>query len=153
VHLRRALILFGVVLALAALAASVSEPRRDRARQAPPTASAAPPQRPAPPPRTVSFDAAGPKTNRRVHVGDHLTVVVNAPESGQAELSGLGLSAPVDPDTPARFDVLAERAQKVEVLYVPAGAGPPERAGTLQISEPGSARSGGRPSRTTAPDR
>jgi hypothetical protein len=153
VHLRRALILFAVVLALAALAASVSEPRRARERESPPVAKGAPPPHAASAPRMIVFTADGPHRTRRLRVGDHVGVVVRASEPGEVELGGLGLSAPVDPATPARFDVLAERPQKVSVLYTPSGTSAPGRAGTLAISERGSARSGGRSSRTTAPDR
>jgi hypothetical protein len=154
VHLRRALILFGVVLALAALAASISEPRHDAQKQGSPSAAAAPPPHsvPAQPP-TVHFDASGPRQSKRLRVGSHVTVAVAVPESGQVDLEGLGLGSSAEPDTPALFDVLADHPMRVTVVFTPASATRGDTVGTLTVSARGSARSGGRSSRTTAPDR
>jgi hypothetical protein len=154
VHLRRALILFGVVLALAALAASISEPRHNSQRQGSPSATAAPPPHSAPAqPPTVHFDASAPKQSKRLRVGSHVTVAVAVPEAGQVDLQGLGLSDSAEPDTPATFDVLADHPVRVTVVFTPAGATSGDTVGTLTISARGSARSGGRSSKTTAPDR
>jgi hypothetical protein len=42
----------------------------------------------------------------RVHLGDQLQLAVAAERADQVEVRGLGALGEVDPDTPARFDLL-----------------------------------------------
>ena len=143
VDLRRALLLFAIVLGLAALVASVTRPSQDaeaeRAERPSMPAAAAP--RPEARPLTVSFSAGGVSTTRRVPVAGPATVLVEARVPGQAELLGLGLTAPVAPATPARFEVLADQPGRYPVIFTPAAGGVRTRPGTLVVTRPrGSAR-------------
>jgi hypothetical protein len=142
VHLRRALLLFAIVLGMAALVASLSRPleeRRDDSAQSdtreaePPTASPTP----APNlPEALSFEAAENET-MRLRAGDPATVEVAVEEPGSVEIPGMGLSAAADPATPARFDVLANRPGHYELLFTPAGGNPSEPAGRLVVTSAG----------------
>jgi hypothetical protein len=60
-------------------------------------------------------------------------VAVEVDRPGLVELEGLGLSAPAEPLTPARFDVLVARPGSFPVTFVPAGRGDPARVGTLVV--------------------
>jgi hypothetical protein len=149
VHLRRALLLFAIVLGLAAIAASVSRPREERSDQPVPA--------PGFPPRTetektptvspgnadpgesiaqVSFGRGGRKATRRVAAGQATTVLVEVGEPGQVEIPDLGLSAPGDPLTPARFEIYRSKSGAHEVLFTPAAGDESRQVGTLAI-EPG----------------
>ena len=153
-HLRRALLLFAIVLGLAALAASVSRPLEER--------SGAPTTRPEPAPPTapetqetarVGFSTGPPTERRRLEPGRAAVVTVEADEAGEVSLEGLGMNATAGPLTPARFDVLASEPITATVRFTPAGADEPQLVGTLEVSERGSARSGGRSATPTEPDR
>ena len=144
-HLRRALLLFAIVLGLAAVAASVS--RTDRSRPAPApakpqsstetarpgTAPSAP--RPAPDPgsRTLRFEQGGRPEVRKLAAGHAATVVVAVRSAGQAEIRGLEDSLDADPATPASFDVFRTQPGSFPVLFHPARGGGPERVGTLRV--------------------
>lgn len=114
-ELRRALLLFAIVLGLAAIAASVSRPARDgegdRSRpgaagegggaQAPAGAQTGTTPE-------FHFDAGmAERPTRYLPGGRAATVIVAVDEPGEVELGGLGLTAPADPLTPARFELLA----------------------------------------------
>jgi hypothetical protein len=142
VHLRRALLLFAIVLGMAALVASLSRPleeRRDDSAQReprqprPPTASPTPaPERPS----ALSFEASENET-MRLRAGEAATLEVSVDEAGSVEIPGMGLSAPAGPVTPARFDVLASRPGRYELLFTPAGGNPSEPAGRLVVTSAG----------------
>jgi hypothetical protein len=121
-HLRRAVLLMAMVLAVVALAeALVPVPRERRAerRQPPP---------PAPPPRaavdvrtiTVRYPARGPIRPVRVAAGTHVVLEVATAAAGEASVAGLGLVQPAEPDSPARFDILADRPGTYTVDFDPA---------------------------------
>ena len=140
-HLRRALLLFAIVLGMAALVASLSRPieqrRTDTApRQArepgPPTASPGPALGLRPP---VSFDAAENRS-KKLPAGVAATIEVDVPEPGLVEIPGLGLTAAADPDTPARFDVFTPRPGRYELLFTPAKDDRAKPAGTLVVTSP-----------------
>jgi hypothetical protein len=107
VHLRRALLLFAIVLGMAALAASLSRPVEDRSEPERPAVQAprdTGPATAAPAPATgprepVSLDAAKDES-RRLRAGSAATVEVSVTEPGSVEIPGLGLSAEADPLTP-----------------------------------------------------
>jgi hypothetical protein len=139
VHLRRALLLFAIVLGLAAVAASVSRPRDD----SPPTeALRPPPTTPTvePAPDTGSdraelfFDVSVPARHglRPDQAG---TVYVSVPAAGQVTIPDLGLNMAADPVTPARFEVLTPRAGRYPISFDPAGPGEAIRAGTVVVAE------------------
>lgn len=135
-ELRRALLLFAIVLGLAAIVTSVSRPdrpERDDGSALPNTAEPeAGPEplggRPAP----ISFTAVEP-TTRRLEAGRPATVLVKVPEPGEVRLGGLGLSAPADRLTPARFEILERRPGDYEVRFTPAGSSEERAAGILRI--------------------
>jgi hypothetical protein len=141
VHLRRALLLFAIVLGLAAIAASVSRPREessDRSDSPPPSSTdrdptvspgSAPVSQPA---AEVTFDATR-EQKRRISVRQPATVLVEVDEPGQVEIEELGLSGAADPLTPARFEVFATQAGRYELSFVAAGTDEEESAGTLVV--------------------
>ena len=135
-ELRRALLLFAIVLGVAAIVTLVSSPERAQRDDgsglpdaANPSAGPGPLGRKAPP---ISFSAAEP-TVRRLEAGRPATVSVKVPAPGQVELKGLGLSAAAEPLTPARFEVLERRPGRYEVRFTPAAGGEPRGGGTLRI--------------------
>ena len=134
-HLRRALLLFAIVLGLAALAAGVAQPRDD-ARRGDPSAVPAPTATPgarAPATPEVELSVAGTNRTRRLELGRSATVIVKVSEPGEVSIPGLGLVAPAEPLTPARFDVLAGRPGRHRVAFRPAGGGDPRTVGDLLV--------------------
>jgi hypothetical protein len=147
VHLRRALLLFAIVLGLAAIAASVSRPPDDSperaARPAPPPATereetptiAPGSATPAEPTKELMFDAER-EQDRRLDVGQPATVVVEVGEAGLVEIPQLGVSAPAEPLTPARFEVLVHEARTLMIVFTPVEDDTPRPAGVLVVDEP-----------------
>ena len=138
VHLRRALLLFAIVLGTAALVASLSRPvedRRERGRPAepgPPTATPPPSSRPEEP---GSVEAANDES-RRMRAGEAATLEVTVTEPGDVAIPDLGLSAPAAPLTPARFEVLPPEPGDYEIVFTAAGA-EAEPAGRLVVTSAG----------------
>jgi hypothetical protein len=147
VHLRRALLLFAVVLGLAAVAASVSRPRQETNRRAvppgfpPPTqpqkAPTVAPGSATPPGRAVELVfRAGRDRTRRLEPGRAATVVVEVDEPGHVEIRDLGVTQSAEPLTPARFEVLTSRSGRYPISFTPAGDDREEEAGTLVVRPP-----------------
>jgi hypothetical protein len=142
VHLRRALLLFAIVLGLAAVAASVSR-QGEESSDAPPPASdrREPPIAPgsseldAETAATVELDASADQ-RRRAPAGRPTTLLVEVDEPGLVEIPDLGESAPGDPVTPARFELLVREPDSYPVVFTPAASDEPEAAGTLVMTEP-----------------
>ena len=136
-HLRRALLLFAIVLGLAALATAASRPPQSEKRSSG-TPATQPTAKPAPQgakPARVRFGPRARSRARQLEVARPTEVLVAVPEPGQVELKGLGLSAPADPLTPARFDVLAMAAgRRVQVLFTGADERAPRRLGVLSVA-------------------
>jgi hypothetical protein len=131
VHLRRALLLFAIVLGLAAVAASLSRPGADDRKPAPP--ASAPPQATGEPPVTLVFQAERDQT-RRLEVGRPAAVQVAVDEPGQVEIPPLDLAAPAEPVTPARFDVLASEVRRYPITFTSAAGDEARPAGTLVVT-------------------
>ena len=135
-HLRRALLLFAIVLGLAAVAASVSRPRDHS--PPPPTVSTSEssPTVEAPPaphaPASVTFDADHPKAHR-IDAGQAATVYVDVPEPGQVSIDALGMTDAAEPTTPAEFDVFTPLPGRYPILFQPAGSAEAIEAGTLVV--------------------
>jgi hypothetical protein len=147
VHFRRALLLFAIVLGLAALAASVSRTPSDNGTTTAPTRFPPPPQEtettptleagpPVPAAKTINFDSAHPKTHK-VDAGTPTTVVVKVESPGQVLIPTLGVSDSAEPLTPASFDLLPTQPGPAAILFNPAGSSQTEDAGTLLV-EPAS---------------
>jgi hypothetical protein len=146
-HLRRALLLFAIVLGLAALVASLSRPvDNERTQSTTPTET-----EPGPPtvepgspaaggsaelPQTVVFRGSEDEA-RKLEAGQAATVVVEVAEPGNVEIPDMGLTAPADPVTPARFDVLASRPGRYPLVFTPARGEEPEPAGSLVVTSRG----------------
>ena len=131
-HLRRALLLFAIVLGLAAIAASVSRSPTDGRVDAPPERPEAP---------AVSEEDSsdlrleGPQVRRRavLAAGSARTLSVAVLEPGQVELPELGLSSPAEPLTPARFELLVDEPGSYEVEFIPASSTESRGLGTLIV--------------------
>jgi hypothetical protein len=136
-HIRRALLLFAVVLGLAALAASLSRPARKSDQPAPITTSPLPELSPSPAaggPERLRFSEGGKREREALQAGRSAVVTVKVRERGQVELEGLGLTAAAEPLTPARFDVLASEPGRHDVRFLPS-AGEPILIGVLKVTQ------------------
>lgn len=137
-HLRRALLLFAIVLGLAAIAASVSrQPQEsgDRAERPPAPAPEETPSVSAPPARStveLTFNAERGRS-RPLDGGRPATVFVEVDEPGLVEIPDLGLSSPADPLTPARFDVLVSEPGTYGIVFTPAAGDAARPAGVLVV--------------------
>ena len=139
-HVRRALLLFAIVIGLAALAASLTRSGTDRADEPSATApgqSTAPTAAPQPAgggaETTLRFDAAQDDT-LTLEPGQAAQVEVAVDEPGQVTIPSLGLSEPAQPLTPARFDVLISTSGSHVLEFTPAGSAEAGLAGTLLVS-------------------
>lgn len=137
-ELRRALLLFAIVLGLAALVSSVVEPVRTESPRT--AATGAPPATAIPgrasgAARPLRLSAAGTR-NRTVTVRAGVAAVLSVAveEPGQVSIPDLGQTAAAEPATPARFDLLVERPGRLRVVFSPAAGGPASRAGTLRVT-------------------
>ena len=130
-HLRRALVLFAIVVGLAALVAALSpRPKTEPLAPAPPTSTPPPP--PAAPTARVELSLAHERRVRRhVPPGAHLILTVEVPEPG--DVSFLGSDQAADPLTPAVFDVLMPQSGSFAVDFSPS-AGGPARGATVSVS-------------------
>jgi hypothetical protein len=134
VELRRALLLFAIVLGLAAIVAAVSGTRSDRTRTSAAVPNSPPGETAHPGPvrqTTLRFDSAGPVVTRTARVDESVTVSVKVDEAGTVELQGLGLSDDAEPLTPAQFDVLADQPGRHAVLLLPPNGVRPRTVGRL----------------------
>jgi hypothetical protein len=126
------MLLFAIVLGLAAMAAAVSRPRaRDTA--SPPQPATNPAKRKGPPTAQVRYDLTQRARTQVVPAGRRIVVTVAVNRPGQVELEGLGLSAPAEPLTPAHFDVLAPKPERYPLRYTPAGENSSRSAGVLRV--------------------
>jgi hypothetical protein len=130
VHLRRALLLFAIVLGLAAVAASVSRPRHHDEPAAPTTTESG--SAPAPAPTHVTFDADHARAHS-IDTGQAATVYVRVPEPGQVSIDALGMTDAAEPTTPAEFDVFAPTPGRYPIVFQPAGSNQQIEAGTLVV--------------------
>ena len=135
-HLRRALLLFALVLGLSALAASIAP--------APRVEDDAPPAAPAPPATgsrgvdeaLLRFRAPVPRGDkppvRRMATRTPVEIRVSSDKPGQVAIPELGRTASVTATVPARFDLLVEEPGRLEVLVTPTGS-EPVRVGILAV--------------------
>jgi hypothetical protein len=136
VHLRRALLLFAIVLGLAALATSVTRPEReDRASggaETPETSEASPLPEPAEP---ADLRLKGPRGKGRalLETGQAGTLLVPVPEPGEVDLPELGLTSAGTPVTPARFELFAGQPGSYVVTFRPADTGELHTLGKLTV--------------------
>jgi hypothetical protein len=146
VHIRRALLLFAIVLGLAAIVASVSRSPEDSGDgEPPPVVPSESEEQPSP---SVSSGDAAPVSGvrelvfeadrdqtRRLDAGQPATVLVEVEEPGLVEISELGLTAPAEPLTPARFEILTSNPARIDITFTAAEDDFPGPAGTLVVRE------------------
>jgi hypothetical protein len=137
VHLRRALLLFAIVLGLAAIVASLVRPDRapERGRSEPPPT---PKQGTSPPPTAAGaaqarFRAGGRREIRRVAIGRPAVVSVASTRAGLVSIPELGLNGSAEPGTPAHFELFETRPGRFPLLFSAAGSDRQERIGTLVL--------------------
>lgn len=143
-HVRRALLLFAIVLGLAAIAASVSrtpEEAGERAEQPAVQQDTEEAPEPSVSPGNATpvagaielvFDAERDQ-KRRLDTGQPASVLVEVDEPGLVEIPALGLSGPADPLTPARFEVLVPDPERLAITFTPVDGDAPSTAGTLVV--------------------
>ena len=134
-HVRRALLLFAIVLGLAALAAAVSQPQQEAQepqRRAPPAPTAVPGAS-GPEAAEIAFPAEGRLRTKELELGRPATVIVQVSEPGEVSVEGLGLVAAAEPLTPARFEVLGREPVEHRIRFTPAGSSEAATVGTLAI--------------------
>jgi hypothetical protein len=138
-HLRRALLLFAIVLGLAAIVSALSRPqstddepppRAQTDATGPPTVS---PGAGEGAPAEIDVDAAKPRAHE-LQAGRAATVTVAVESAGSVEIPKLGLSADAEPLTPARFDVLVAEPGRYALRVVPADGDESRPAGTLVVT-------------------
>jgi hypothetical protein len=139
------LLLFAIVLGMAALVASLSRPIEQRRTETTPSTgrepgppTAAPSPAPTEPtgtgaPLRLSLEASE-NESVRMRAGEAATVEVAVPEAGSVDIPDLGLTTPADPVTPARFDVLPTRPGRYPVIFTPASGESAESAGRLVVT-------------------
>jgi hypothetical protein len=128
VHLRRALLLFALVLGLTALATAIAPtPQQQDSTPAAPPAQ----EPPVPPATTIALQApaTAPRSYRVTHDA-RVVLQVSASEGGQVQIPKLGQVTAVGEDATAEFDLLDLGAGRYDVLFQPA-LGTPARIGTL----------------------
>ena len=126
-ELRRALLLFAIVLGLAAIVSSVANPpaREDRITdERRETGSRTSPSRPTATTRPaegqieeIRFVIGRPRKTETLKTVTAATVTVSVEEPGEASIDGLGLTAQAVPGVPARFDVLSTTPGRYPVRF------------------------------------
>ena len=132
VHFRRTILLFALVLGIAALVAAVSP---TRVAKGPALAPPAQGTRPEPSTRELAFGAGDPRRVRRAREGEHVVISVASEAGGVATIPRLGLTGTAGPAAPARFDLLAPSPGRYDVMIATSGTDEPKLVGTL-ISRP-----------------
>ena len=144
-HVRRALLLFAIVLGLAAVAASLSRPGDEQRASAPEQATTSTPEADTAPraePRDVADSAGTVELNAaedeavRIDAGHSTTLEVAVVEPGQVTIPDLGLTAVADPLTPARFDLLVSSPGRYPIEFTPTEGDETRSAGTLVVTAP-----------------
>ena len=125
---RRLLVLFAVLLGLTALATSLA-PRPTAPRPGVLSPTPSPTATPAPKApattsqrieKTISADPGHGRTRVKARVGDILALTVRGDVLDGVEITELGKLEPIEPGSPARFEVLLERRGELRVSLVDA---------------------------------
>lgn len=142
-ELRRALLLFAIVLGLAAIASTIARPpeRGDRttdtAANAPPARSepsASSPGARTPQPTTIEFRTSAKPQTHELEQGQPATVLVEVETPGQVDIPSLGLTDTGEPLTPAMFEILATEPGSHPIMVQPAASETlPSKVGTLKV--------------------
>jgi hypothetical protein len=124
---RRLLIALALLMAVTALAAGLA-PRESALEDGSPTPSAS--RAPAPEPVEATLDAQSEGQRVEAEVGQIVRIVVNSDELDSVQLAEVGTET-ADPESPARFELLAEvpGTYAIELLQAE------RRIGELEISD------------------
>jgi hypothetical protein len=135
VHVRRAILLFALVLGLTALAAAVSPSRDSGGGGGAPVAPAPAVSAAQALPRQIVLDTRRSRGRTpkllRARENEHIVLLVLASGGGLATLPQLGRTASVSAAAPALFDLLAPPPGRYDVMFEATGSREPRRAGTL----------------------
>jgi hypothetical protein len=123
----RRLLLFAVLLIVAASLVSAMAPRDRRVDDSPNAGAQAPASNPPAPVVEASLPA---DKEVRARVGDVVRLLVRAPSADVVELANLAIERPVDPDQPAELLFVADRTGRFPVRLRDAG----ESIGTLRVT-------------------
>ena len=125
---RRLLVLVAVLMGLTAVAAGFATrpPTRPITQQATPTPGSSHPASPL----EERFVSLSEPTDVRVEEGSELRLTVRGDALDTVELVGLDLLEAVAPDSPATFDLIADRPGTYPIRFLDSG----ERAGRLKVS-------------------
>ena len=125
---RRLLIALAVLIALTALAAGLA-PRQTALQQDDSTATAAPAD-PAAEPVEETLDAGAEGQRVVARVGQNVVIVVRSKELESVALAEIGTET-AEPDSPARFELLADVAGTYPIELLESG----RRIGELEVRE------------------
>jgi hypothetical protein len=123
---RRLLLLFAVLLGLTALVTSLAprptvRPGGGGVAKPEPTASSTPSTQSSERiERTISADAGRPRARLRARAGDVLALTVRGDVLDGVGIAALGKLEPIEPDSPARFDLLLDTPGKFRVTLLDA---------------------------------
>jgi hypothetical protein len=139
-ELRRALLLFAIVLGLAAIASTIARaPDRggdettDTAASAPPPSAASPGAK-TPQPTTIEFRSAAKPQTLKLEQGQPATVLVDVETPAEVNIPSLGLTDTAEPLTPAMFEILATEPGSHPIMVQPAASETlPSKIGTLKV--------------------
>ncbi len=145
-EIRRAILLFAIVLGLAALVTSFTRPATEREEQRERTEAAPPPRAPSPTPaaspgpaaagpKLLRFQAGAKPQTRTLEAGRAASVLVSVLAPGRVELGDFGLDATADPSTPARFEVFPTEPGRYAIDFVPANGVGGRTTGVLRVRE------------------
>jgi hypothetical protein len=142
-ELRRALLLFAIVLGLAAIASTIARPpdrggdETDTGASAPPAKSeqsATSPGARTPQPTMIEFRNRAKPQTQTLEQGQPATVLVDVETPGQVDIPSLGLTDTGEPLTPAMFEILATEPGSHPIMVQPAASETlPSKVGTLKI--------------------
>ena len=126
---RRLLVLFAVLLGVTALVTALAprptvKPRPESASVATPTptpSSTAAGRTTRRLVRTVSADAGKPRARVRARAGDVLALTVKGDVLDGVEITGLGKLEPIEPGSPARFEMLLDGPGEFPITLLDAG--------------------------------
>jgi len=135
-ELRRALLLFAVVLGVAAVATALSTATDQRGSSATPAATtdaSAPSPAELVPGRAIRFDADRAPATKTINAGRAGKVLVTSDAPGEVTIPSLGLSATLEPGTPAVFDVYEAQPGRHRLQFEAPGAVRGRSLGVLAV--------------------
>jgi hypothetical protein len=146
VEIRRAILLFAIVLGLAALVTSFTRPAEQEEE---PDSRAAEPREPSSrdergTDRTAGsatgavalrFEAGADPRLRTLKTGRAASLVVDVLAPGQVAIENLGLDGSALPSSPARFDVLIDDPGRHAISFTPANGADGRTIGVLRVRE------------------